>query len=860
MNQTVTAKNKFFTGIVDPLVEAREDFEGLLHAFRTAENIEAEPSGAFYPRRGDDVLADLQADLGVTGPFMLAKFELTNEISYQIVFFNKGFAVWGKNGWIKKDGQILKINTAYAAKDFFRADGARNFKFTPSASVLYAACEKYPLAKITRVSETEWSFAEIQLKQGPWMSENTNKSAFISASGNSGTVTLKSTFKEPSVSLAITPYTLAERESVSAVLWTLDGAVKASLASPGWREINMQSAVDALLVNCPDLTAEGDGFGQLIRAKNNPNNWAGKTLKLTVTVDETLYDPDAGAEQITQRQITVSGAFTSTSSAVPIFTADMAGREIFLKYIDENTRAWSMSEEKSVGVGEILKSGENYYKSLSSGSKTGFTKPIHTEGVVSDGQLMFQYLHSGYGVARILSVQSPTSATALVESYLPDGIVTNRWRLGLLDGITYPSAVGFWKGRMALLYNSAEGPKLLLSQPEDYENFSDYNYGLITSESAINLTINADLSRQSWMLAKDELLIGTQGGVVRVYTPTSAALSAGNISYEQITSEGAADTEPVLLGGYILYLTLDRKNLVLAVYDDNTAAFQTMRISKLNAKDLAAQVADMVWLGYPFNALFMRMKNGGLYRFALDVAEQTRGLFKDTQILPCGDISQGFDAAGEKKEFFSVNGRYLLRRQKNGIYEETPRPWHVYAWPMTREFDADGTNVISFGPLIENAPQRIFVNGEDKGPVTAWTDGGRADLTALGVPQDAELEVRLDMRAKAVCVPFYGPELQTFDAGQITGVSFEVFRTEDFAFGEDETRMQTFRQYARDFGPEEKLSGEARVNWDGAACRRGLNAKDKILTNAPEVRVESVPDKFFCIAGIKILNFGGEGI
>lgn len=842
---------------MDPLMEAREDFEGLLHAFRVAENLEVESSGAVYPRRGDDVLADLQTDLGAEPPFMLAKFELTNEIGYQIVFFNKGFAVWGKDGWIKNNGQILKVNTPYNAQDFFRAGGARNFKFTPSASVLYVACEKYPLAKITRVSETEWSFAEIQLKQGPWMNENTDKSAYISASGTTGTVTLKSTFKEPSVSLALTPYTLAETEQITAIRWTLDGTELAVISAPQWREINMQNAVDALLLNNPGLTADGDAFSQLVRAKENPDLWAGKTLKLEVTVS---LQETPGQEEPQTNLITVSGVFTSTSAAVPIFTQQMVGRELFLKYIDENTRSWSMSEEKQVAVGEILKSGENYYKSLSSGPKTGFTKPIHTEGVVSDGQLMFQYLHSGYGVARIVSVESATLATAIVESYLPDGIVTNRWRLGLMDGITYPTAVGFWKGRLALLYNSAEGPKLLLSQPEDYENFADYNYGLITAESAINLTINADLSRQSWMLAKDDLLIGTQGGVVRVYNPTSAVLSSGNIAYEQITSDGAADTDPVLLGGYILYLTLDRKNLVLAVYDDNMAAFQTVRISKFNSKDMAAQVADMIWTGYPFNALFMRMKNGDLYRFVLDMAEQSRGLFKDTQILPCGDISQGFDSAGEKKAFFSVNGRYLLRRQKDGLYEQPPRPWHAYAWPIVRELNTEQTKLVAVGPLIKQAAQRIFINGQDKGPVAAWLDDQRADLTELDVAPDAEVDVRMDMTAKAVLVPFYGAGLQTCDGGQITTVAFEVFRTEDFRLGENSARMQTFRQYAREFNPQEKLSGEVRVNWEGTACRRGLNTQDRLLTNAPEIRVESVPDKFFCIAAIKILNFVGEGI
>lgn len=860
MNRSAVFKNNFLYGLVDPTLEAREDFEGLVCAFREAQNVDTTASGALCARAGDDVLCDVAADLGVKGPFLLAEFSLTNKLCYQIIFFDHGFAVWGKNGWIRNaSGNVLKVNTSYDAEDFFSENGGRNFRFTQSASVLYAACEKYPLAKITRVSETEWSFSEVQLKQGPWMSENTNKSAYISASGTTGTVTLKSTFKEPSCTISINPYTLAENETVLSVVWTREGAEIARSAPAGWKAVDTRGAVDILLSAQPDLTAEGDAFSQLLRAKENPDNWAGKKIALTVTIKKRVPGED-GAEEITYSYLTAEQTFTSVSAAVPIFTADMAGREIFLKYVDENMRAWSMSEEKAVAVGEIFKSGENYYKSLSSGSKTGFTKPVHTEGVVSDGQLMFQYLHSGYGVARILSVESATSATALVESYLPDGIVTNRWRLGLLDGLTYPSAVGFWKGRMTLLYNSAEGPKVLMSQPEDYENFADYVFGLLTAESAINLTINADLSQQSWMLAKDELYIGTQGGVVRVYTPLSSALSHSNVSYEKITSDGAADVAPVALGGYILYATLDRKNLILAVYDDNSASFQTVKLSKLNARALAAGIADMTYVGYPFNALFLRMKDGGLYRFSIDLSENARGLFQDTQILPADDISQGFDAHGEKKEFYSLNGGYLLRRGKSDLYAQTPRPWHAYAWPLAYGLSPDGKKITAVGPLVKTAPQRIFVNGEDRGYIASWIDETRADLSALDIPQDAVVEVRLDMKAQAVLVPFYGAELQAYNGGQITEVSFELFRTEDFRFGEDPEKLQQLSLLKRFLPDGTRVSGELRADWPGTAHLRTLAPGDRVLTNAPEIRIESVPDKFFCIAGIKILNFGGEGI
>src|SRR5690606_33560682 len=66
---------------------------------------------------------------------------------------------------------------------------------------------------------------------------------------------------------------------------------------------------------------------------------------------------------------------------------------------------------------------------------TGTVQPTHEKGVAADGDgntieqfaimagLDWEYLHSGFGIVRITAVASPTSATALVLSRLPDAVV-----------------------------------------------------------------------------------------------------------------------------------------------------------------------------------------------------------------------------------------------------------------------------------------------------------------------------------------------------------------------------------------------------------------------------------------------------
>lgn len=136
-----------------------------------------------------------------------------------------------------------------------------------------------------------------------------------------------------------------------------------------------------------------------------------------------------------------------TSANVGTVTVS-ANRDLFrakhvgsLFYMEQKDFGISWLPGVAVVLGDIRRSGNNYYKALGPGT-TGQNIPVGTGNHWNDGGVDWQYLHAGFGVARIKSVESPTSATMEVISRLPDGTTTS----GFLTSIVVTACAGTAEG------------------------------------------------------------------------------------------------------------------------------------------------------------------------------------------------------------------------------------------------------------------------------------------------------------------------------------------------------------------------------------------------------------------------------
>jgi hypothetical protein len=140
-----------------------------------------------------------------------------------------------------------------------------------------------------------------------------------------------------------------------------------------------------------------------------------------------------------------AGTVTLTATA-PIFNADQVGGlfrldEQDLSRIVPWEAAAVLANENTEVFGMLRRSDGKVYRVVTPGSTPtakdwflGNTPPTHTKGVRADGQKRgtsgnnvgadFEYVHSGYGVVRIVGYTSPTQVTAtVISTLLPDSVV-----------------------------------------------------------------------------------------------------------------------------------------------------------------------------------------------------------------------------------------------------------------------------------------------------------------------------------------------------------------------------------------------------------------------------------------------------
>ncbi len=102
-----------------------------------------------------------------------------------------------------------------------------------------------------------------------------------------------------------------------------------------------------------------------------------------------------------------------------LFSSASVNRLIRLNVTNSTAVAWVTNVAKAVG--DFVKHGENTYKAVNAAT-TGTNPPVHTDGIASDGAVLWEYQHSGYGIVKISAFTSSTQVTATVQSCQPGGV------------------------------------------------------------------------------------------------------------------------------------------------------------------------------------------------------------------------------------------------------------------------------------------------------------------------------------------------------------------------------------------------------------------------------------------------------
>ena len=323
----------------------------------------------------------------------------------------------------------------------------------------------------------------------------------------------------------------------------------------------------------------------------------------------------------------VSGTVQVSANA-NVFQATDVGRLVRLSAYDNDSRVWTAGA--AITVNTIYISDNKYYLALNGGT-SGSRKPVHTEGVQTDGGVRWRYLHDGSGVIQITAISDARNATATVLKRLPDGVKngTVYWELGLLHGgAKYPKSGAFFRNRFAFLVNTDTGPKVCLSVAGDYNNFADKEFGQSTAESAITVPVlNTEFNEGKWIYAGDVLFVGT--GAAEFYIDSISAsnpISNDNVKIAQISNVGSKAIMPVAVGGHIFFADrfgLSLRDLAYNYYNDG---YDQTDVSLLGKHLFQAKITAICYQEVPDKILWCLTADGSLAAMTFSAEQEVAAL------------------------------------------------------------------------------------------------------------------------------------------------------------------------------------------------------------------------------------------
>lgn len=337
-----------------------------------------------------------------------------------------------------------------------------------------------------------------------------------------------------------------------------------------------------------------------------------------------------------------TGAVTLVASA-DVFLADDVGSLLRLREGDGSPglETW-VSDGEYRDNPKVQYDGRVYQRADAGDTHAGTTPPVHQSGTLSDGRLMWTFLHDGAGVVRITSVEGARLATGEVVRRVPTVGPTRYWAKQAYSKVEgYPRAlVEEREERLAFASSLGRRGTVDLTRTAGWRpDYGDFKPGLgtgrVVDDDAIRLDVGGT-SRVVWLLSASVLVAGcTDGEYVLSGSQQDEPMTPKARRAPPVSAFGNADVAPLLVEGpppAILHVQRNRKVL------RETKIAPDLSVESRNLSILAAHIfrRGVAELAHQqsHNLVWLRLDDGGLAVMVYDMEQQVVGTTR--QPLPGG--------------------------------------------------------------------------------------------------------------------------------------------------------------------------------------------------------------------------------
>ena len=350
-----------------------------------------------------------------------------------------------------------------------------------------------------------------------------------------------------------------------------------------------------------------------------------------------------------------------------------------------------------------------------------------------------------YGIVKIESVVSGTSATAIVVRELGDTKATQDFAISPWSKEKgYPMCANFFEDRLVFGGCKAYGQSFWASKGGDYFNFGTSVPSMDTD--ALTGTLNGgQINGIKAMVAFGELIMLTAGGEHKV-TGNNKALSPSNMLSQAQEYRGINDVEPVTVGSRIIYIQ-QQGNIVRDLAYAYEADKYTGDDINLLAQHLFEhhKLVSMAYQQTP-NSIVWCVRDDGLLLGLTYLKEQDVIAWHQHETYE-GRFYDVASIAGETEdELWCVverNGQYML--EKLAVRDSSDKVEDQFFVDCGKQLEAsDGADVVTGLEHLEGKtvsiladgfvmPQQRVVNGR-------ISLGHKFHKIAVGLPLEAELK------------------------------------------------------------------------------------------------------------------------
>ena len=335
--------------------------------------------------------------------------------------------------------------------------------------------------------------------------------------------------------------------------------------------------------------------------------------------------------------MTVSGETgqVTISSNYGHFTQDHVGTQLYVEQMNSQIPPWYanavVSNKPNNPAGAKIKSNGKTYIAVGSyhGTNdqdwsTGGAAPNHEVGAELDGPqkyggdglgnfgILWQYLHSGFGIIQITGVSDRYTASGYVVSRIPENINsgTNKWAFAAWNkSAGYPRTAMYHQQRLVFAATRKQPQTLWMSKTGDFNNFGHAFPG--RDDDSITMTIAARQLNEIRYLVPMNSLIALTSASEWVIGDSNASLSPSTVSAKIQGYRGSSHNEPLVIGNTSLFIQ-EKGSIVRDLayrYEDDVYGGSDLSVMSNHLFD-GYQITDWAYAQVPYSVCWSVRNDG----------------------------------------------------------------------------------------------------------------------------------------------------------------------------------------------------------------------------------------------------------